>query len=76
MSRSRDVIFFFDNFHDLPPEALVPVCQTLRSAIEEGLRCCIAYVPQKRDIILDGNPDLNNKIVRIEVGSWEQSELS
>lgn len=32
-------------------------------------------MPQQNDIIVQGNPDLNNKVIRIPVGHWENSDL-
>lgn len=46
-SKDKNITVFLDNFHYIPADYLVSICQTLRSLIEDGFRCCIAYVPQK-----------------------------
>lgn len=66
-----------DDFHKANSEELQEeIAGTIKELIEDQLSTCVALVPHRSDDLTKADPDLRGRVQLIEMGFWEDSELS
>lgn len=71
-----DRFFVFDNFHYLAPHVQQEFCSLLKEFNYRGIKVIIVGVWRESSKITALAPDLVNRCVHIDVGSWSKDELN
>lgn len=69
------LVVFIDNFHYIAREVQERLARDLRAAIENGVKLCVASVPQRGDDPVRSNIELQGRISFISTSFWTDLEL-
>ena len=72
---SIDRFFVFDNFHYLSPKVQQEFCSLLKEFNYRGIKVIIVGVWKDSSKITALAPDLVNRCVHIDIGTWNNNEL-
>lgn len=68
-------VLLIDDFHYLNSKVQTSIGKALKQASEEGLRLCVAIIPHRSDDLTQANPDLQGRVLTLELGYWEEEDL-
>lgn len=69
-------VLLLDDFHYIDDRELKEsIAQSMKGAIEEGIRICVAFVTHRGETLQQLVPDLDSRVMTIRCESWSEKEL-
>ncbi|WP_380681478.1 ATP-binding protein [Salinigranum sp. GCM10025319] len=70
-------VLLIDDFHYVESEDLkIEIGRSIKSALEEGISICVAFVTHRGETLQKLVPDLESRVMTIRCELWEDDELS
>ena len=74
--RSDDIVLLLDDFHYIEDRELKrSIAQSIKGAIEDGIRICVAFVTHRGETLQQLCPDLDSRVMTIRCEEWSEEEL-
>lgn len=74
--RSDEIILLLDDFHYIEERELKKsIAQSIKGAIEEEIRVCVAFVTHRGETLQQLCPDLDSRVMTIRCEQWSEKEL-
>lgn len=75
-SENKNFILLLDDFHYISDDDVQEsIVQSLKGAIEDKVPICVALVTHRGETLQEKVPDIDDRVMTIEVESWKTSEL-
>jgi hypothetical protein len=70
-----EFVILIDDFHYMRRDVQVEVAKSLKEAVRQNLKIVTAAVTHRGDDVVRANPELRGRVLGINLGYWQSSEL-
>ncbi len=70
-----DFVILIDDFHYMHRDVQVEVAKSLKEAVRQDLKIVTAAVTHRGDDVVRANPELRGRVLGVNLGYWQSSEL-
>lgn len=72
---NSDFVVLIDDYHYMARETQTEVAKEIKEAARRGVKIVTASVPHRSDDVVRSNPELRGRVLTLDLGYWEASDL-